>query len=148
MIATSFTFGVRYRPDGDNYEVHPVWPSATGQGWLVVMAEDYSTARSVTHRMLEGKFAFDYPGAKPKDWERHYPVGEIATVYVTDETVALADYGRATYTVDSLGIGHPDQGGRYALYLGQVMVAEFEFSGGDDDRQGLALAAQRVLDDE
>lgn len=70
------TFGSRYA-----YEPHPTFPAATPDGYVTIVAEDYSTARA---------FAFETFGDRWSSiYEEHealldfYPVGELESFTVT-----------------------------------------------------------------
>lgn len=100
MKAVSITFGGKYRTGGD---VHPTFPAAHPDGWLVILVPDdhpalteqvnhLQVARAWAFAQLGSQWAFDYNGATPvrdgdepgeglTDW---YPRGVLGIALVTE----------------------------------------------------------------
>lgn len=77
MTEFYITFGGQYR-----HEPHPAGDWAHPDGYLVVVAEDYSTARRRVFELLGGRFAFMYEERPAAEW---FPLGETKRVAVLPE---------------------------------------------------------------
>lgn len=72
MTEYYITFGDQYRR-----ETHPLAEWAHPDGYLVIEATDYSTARQCAFELLGGQFAFMYEERPSADW---FPLGALKRI--------------------------------------------------------------------